>query len=135
MPQIEITPGEFLDTYVKPMADTVGAGGLPYSGFKAAVGGLVDLDEEIGFDIPNPFPAPPGGDSGSVAPAPSLEPIDPAAVMKSIARAMREAEKLLNVENLAIGRASAEVSLVVSVGGIAGATTTLKLDIGPSPSP
>ncbi len=134
MPEIETTPGNFLDDYVKPMADKVGAGGLPYSAFRAAVSAVIDLDEDISFTIPNPFPAP-SGDSGAPAAPPSLAPIDPTAVMKSIARAMREAEKLLNTENLAIGNASADVTLVVDIGGVAGATTTFRINVGPTPNP
>ena len=135
MPEIETAPGDFLDDYVKPMADAVGAGGIPYSTFRAAVSAVIDLDEEISFAIPNPFPAPSDGGGGTAAPAPALQPIDPTAVMKSIARAMREAEKLLNTENLAIGGASADVTLVVDIGGIAGATTTFRINVGPTPSP
>lgn len=143
MPQIEITPNDFLDDYVKPMANKVGVGGAPYEAFKAAVGFAVDLDEVIKFSIPNPFPAPPGsGDEGDGAgppnllpPLPSLQPIDPSSALKSIAKAIRDAEKLLNAENLAIGGASAEVTLVVEVGGLAGANTTFKINIGPTPRP
>ena len=46
---------------------------------------------------------------------------------------MREAEKILNSENLAIGGASAEINVVVSVGGLAGANATLKINLGPTP--
>lgn len=135
MPEIETTPGDFLDDYVKPMADTVGAGGLPYSTFRAAISAVVDLDETISIDIPDPFSTPFDSGSGASVPGPALQPIDPSAVLKSIARAMREAEKLLNTENLAIGGASADVTLVVDIGGIAGATTTFRINVGPTPSP
>lgn len=141
MPQIEISPGDYLNSYVKPLADKVGAGGA-FNAFKTAIGLVVDLDEDISFNIPNPFPAPPGSEGGEsdnppnlLPPIPSLQPINPEAALKAIAKAVREAEKLLNVENLAIGGASAEVSLIVDIGGVAGANTTFKINIGPTPRP
>ncbi|MGF1627533.1 MAG: hypothetical protein ACFCVH_21855 [Alphaproteobacteria bacterium] len=141
MPQIEITPNEYLDTFVKPLVQRLGGAATgAYTVFVGALNAAFDLDKKIGFTIPNPFPPPPdSGGSGEppnlLPPLPSLQPIDPEEVLKGVARAVRDAEKLLNTQNLAIGGATAEVTLVVQVGGIAGANATLKISIGPTPRP
>ncbi len=131
MPQIEIEAGEYLDDYVRPFASACGL--LPfYSTFKAAFSGV--LDRKYTFDVPDPFPDGGGGGGGAVQlPLPGLVPIEPDEVLKAVADAIAAAEKILNAENLAIGGATAEVNVVVSVGGLAGANANLKINLGPTP--
>jgi hypothetical protein len=144
MPEIEISPRKFSDRYVQPFTDAV-IEKLPpplrpafqavADGFFAAIGGLSFVNQDITFEIPDPFPDS-GGNGGETplpSPPPGLAPIDPAEVLKAIAAAMGEAEKLLNAENLAIGGATAEVNVVVSIGGLAGANANLKINLGPTP--
>lgn len=140
MPQIKIAPDTYLETYVRPLAAVFGdAGIVAYNVFKATLGVGVDLTKEISFNIPNPFPDLGDGGGGGAGPPnllppiPVLQPIDPQLAVTQIAQAVREAEKILNSENLAIGGATAEINVVVSVGGVAGANATLKINLGPTP--
>lgn len=147
MPAFTTTPNAFLSQFVRPFADKVGA--IPaYNTFVGAVSFAMtllgqDMDQEITFTIPNPFPSSGGGGGGGgggnasppnlLPPIPSLQPIDPALVLNQLAEALSAAERVLNKENLAIGGATAEVNVVVQVGGLAGANATLKINLGPTP--
>jgi hypothetical protein len=71
--------------------------------------------------------------SGMPATAP-LQPIDPVKALEDIAKAVRQAERTLLGENLSIHNASIDVSLLVDVGNVAGASANLNLKIGPVPT-
>ena len=143
MPKIEISAGEFLDDYVRPMAQELGGpAAAAYQTFRGALDAVFDLSQKIEFNIPNPFPDLSGGDGDGdggppnlLPPLPSLQPIDPNDVLQGLAQAVRNAEGVLNGENLAIGGATLDISLVVQVAGLAGANANLKINIGPTPRP
>jgi hypothetical protein len=139
MPKYSTTANDFLTKFVRPFAEFAGV--LPaYETFKLAVPPALallgkDMDDKIEFIIPDPFldAGSGGGEVTLPAPPPGLAPIDPTEVLTAIAAAMGEAEKILNAENLAIGGATAEVNVVVSIGGLAGANANLKINLGPTP--
>ncbi len=157
MPDVEISPRDFADDFLKPFVAAVkerwnatpptgnpvadAAAALAREAFFAAADALVDAIGKIPFrgapltfEIPNLFPDTGDGDAPSLPVLPpGLAPIDPVAALKSIAEAVRDAENILNESNLALGSASAEVNVVVEVGGVAGANATLKLNLGPTP--
>lgn len=163
MPEVDLSPKKFADDFLKPFLAGVEShwNAIPPTGnpvvdiaaagvrqaFVTAANTLVDAFGNIPFgntplkvNFPDLFPSTGagggGGDGGGLplpAPPPGLAPIDPVAVLKAIAEAVRDAEKILNESNLALGSASAEVNVVVEVGGIAGANATLKLNLGPTP--
>lgn len=143
MPKLIVTieAGKFLDQVVRPFADAVGAG-TPYAVFRDAViksnpnnplePGLVPANRTLTFDIELPqLPTPPVGSTSS--PTPGLQPIDPKTVLDEIAKAIRDAERVLADENLALMTADVEVDLTVAVGGLAGGQAKLRLHIGPVP--
>lgn len=72
------------------------------------------------------------GDGGPGLPVPSLPGGDPMEPLRRLAEAINEAESKLNAQNLVIASGSAEVSLVVEVGG-AVAQANVRLDIQPRP--
>jgi hypothetical protein len=147
MPKLTITPGEYLDTYVAPLANALGAG-APLAAFRAALfnkpfglppGLGLDPNVPIEINIPDPFPSNGGGSGGSTAPptstpAPGLTPIDPALVLAQLSDAVRGAETLLNKDNLAIAHAKLDIDLSVAVGGLAAANAHLAIQIGPTPT-
>jgi hypothetical protein len=153
----EMTAGAFITQYMRPVAteldkaiaEELEAGGAPFPappGVPINANGALNaletvltffglLNRKFEFDIQNPFP-----DAGAAAPGappalPTPPAIAPAEALKSIAEAFKDAEAALNPANLAIATASAEVTLTVQVGGVAGANAVLKFDIGPTPSP
>jgi hypothetical protein len=154
MPKLdEMTAGAFIADYMRPVATELDKAItqkleaspvplIPPPGVPANANAALDaletilgffgvLNQKFEFDIPNPFP-----DAGAAPPAlPAAPAIDPAAALRSIAEAFKDAEAALNPANLAIATASAEVTLTVQVGGVAGADAVLKFDIGPTPSP
>lgn len=74
-----------------------------------------------------------GGDGDGPAPGTPLLPGgDPMEPLRRLAEAINEAENTLNLQNLIIASGSAEVSLVVEVGGAA-AQASVRLDIQPRP--
>lgn len=146
MPKIKISPEQFFDNYVHGFAATVGLtaappfGPSPYEVFRLSAETLLGSGyaTPIEFDIPNPFPAP-SGSGGSPGGTPALpgmglQPIDPIAVLNDLAEAVRGAETILNKDNLAMARAQLDVSILVNVGGVAGAEAKLSLTIGPTPN-
>ena len=114
-------------------ANTLGLGGIkvPVPVPQAIVNDITEAVEDAltGGD---------GGDSSSPSPSEpqpglNLTPIDPLDPLKKIAKAINEAEKLLNEENLVIATGTVEANLNVDVGGVAGANATIKVDIRPRP--
>ncbi len=142
MPDVEMSLEDLLDEYVGPI---IGDGVL------VTVKNMINenlLDTKVKIPIPSDIidsltgggGDDSGGDDGgwqsnNLPPIPPLVPIEPKAAMNAIAAAVRDAEKILNMENLAIGGAGIDVSLVVDVAGVAGANANFKITIGPTPRP
>lgn len=140
MPRFTVTleAGRYLDQAVRPFADAVGAGSA-YDVFRNAIIksgpadpiGLVPESRSFSFDIDLPqLP-----ELGAPAPAPGggLQPIDPNRVLDELAKAIRDAERVLAGENMTMMTADVEVDLTVAIGGVAGGQARLKLHIGPVP--
>lgn len=134
MATVTMSALDFFDGYVKPVAGALGASGA-YDLFRGALARVPGADAQRSITIPD-IPAPPSpGDLIPPPPASTLQPIDPADALREVARAVRDAESVLNEANLAIANASAEVTLVVRVGGLAGADATLNVTISPVSEP
>lgn len=73
-----------------------------------------------------------GGGESTRPGLPALPGGDPMEPLRRLAEAINEAESKLNTQNLVIASGSAEVSLVVEVGGAA-AQASVRLDIQPRP--
>lgn len=143
MAKVKINLKEFMDAHVRPLvkaADDVIPRFLPrpnvaaYDELMSSLGGALDTTIEV--DLPEvSLPPPPSPGSGTPATAPlSLQPIDPVKALEDIAKAIRQAEQTLLGENLSIHNASVDVSLVVTVGNVAGASANFNLKIGPVPT-
>lgn len=132
MPTITVKPSEYLDQHVKPLA--VHLGPLATAAYETLRGLAIGADEPVSFYVPDL----PGSGGGASAPAlrppilSGLQPVDPADALRDIAKAVRDAEQALNEVNLAIANATAEVSLVVKVGALAGANATMSITISPT---
>ena len=132
MPTITVKPSEYLDAHVKPLAQLLGPVAL--GTYETLRGLAVGADDPVSFFVPDL----PGTGAGSPPPAPppqvasGLQPVDPADALRDIAKAVRDAEQALNEANLAIASATAEVSLVVKVGTLAGANATMSITISPT---
>lgn len=132
MPTITVKPSEYLDQHVKPLAEHLGPVAL--GAYETLRGLAVGADRPVSFYVPDL----PGTSGGGVAPPPAppipsgLQPVDPADALRDIAKAVRDAEQALNEANLAIANATAEVSLVVKVGTLAGANATMSITISPT---
>lgn len=137
MAVIRMSPLQFFDGYVKPVAEGLGLPGVTaYGIFRAAIALIPGAAVESSITIPD-IPAPPSlGDLiPTPSPAPALTPITPTDALREVARAVRDAEAILNESNLAIADASAEVTLLVSVGGLAGAEATISVKVSPTSEP
>lgn len=127
MAAITFTLRELLDDHVKPIANAAGAG-LAYTALTAALAAV--LDRKI--RIPVPDPAKDAAEVGKAV-AEALAPIDPANALRDIAKAVGEAEKAFNGQNLAVLNGRVNVQLMVKVGDAAGAQANFDLAIGPTP--
>lgn len=150
MGTVQMSALQFLDEVVRPVAVALDAPLPPVLGvkptpataafdtFRAAVALVPGAGDPISISLPDP-PSLPGAGAGGGAPPPptgfGLQPIDPADALREIAKAVRDAESVLNEANLAIANASADVKLVVRVGGLAGADATLNVTISPVSEP
>ncbi|HEV2818061.1 MAG TPA: hypothetical protein VGW40_12670 [Allosphingosinicella sp.] len=135
MAEITFTLREVLDKFVKPTAVRFDAK-VPYDAFIIALEQISKLLGknllEEGVDIPIPDLPRAAGEAGKVV-ADALSPIDPAKALAQIAKAVSEAEKAFNVQNLAVMNGKVNVQLMVNVGGVAGAQANFDLTIGPTP--
>lgn len=125
-------------------------GGLAQSPCEGAIGTLRGLFSGLSVTLPTPqgvldelaewkqkaedLQAQQGnGEGGAPSPAgPLLPGGDPMEPLRRLAEAINEAESKLNLQNLVIASGTAEVSLVVEVGGAA-AQASVRLDIQPRP--
>lgn len=128
-------------------------GGLAQSGCEGAIGTLRGLFSGLSVTLPTPQGVldelaewkqkaedlqaqlgDAGGNEGSTPTlgVPLLPGGDPMEPLRRLAEAINEAESKLNLQNLVIASGSAEVSLVVEVGGAA-AQASVRLDIQPRP--
>lgn len=123
------TVRELLDDYVRPTAVRFDAEGH-YNAFMALIGVIPRfLDTKVDIPIPDLGGAAEAGASVVAA----LSPINTTDALKEIAKAVSEAEKALNVQNLAVLNGKVNVQLVVKVGELAGAHASFDLAIGPAP--
>lgn len=87
--------------------------------------------DEISFDVAIPSAdstLPSGGLPGAV-PAP----LSPVEVLQEIAKAINNAESVLNQQNFVIAAGSVQATVTVSLPGMAAAQATVQLTIGPKP--
>lgn len=120
--------GEYYQTYVRPFLLSVGVPVAP-------IDLIVNAADTIGGPLTDAIEAllPSPGDTPTPAPSPlALTPIAPSDAMREVAEAVRDAEAKLNEANLAIANASAEVTMLVNIGGVAGANATLNVTIAPT---
>jgi hypothetical protein len=144
MPKITIKPGEWLDNTAKPLVQEVGnafplvAGTVDhaYDAFRTTVVGAAGGESrEFNVDVHLPqLPGPPVPDGTPGVPStPALPPVDPKRVLEELAKAIRDAERILTSEHMMTMSADIDVTLVVDIGGVAGGQANLKLHIGPVP--
>lgn len=123
------TSEAYYDQYVRPFLTSLNVPNAVLAPLDFFIGALSDAQQTLDSGIealldtaPEPAAALPN----------QLVPISPTDAMREVAEAVRDAETALNEANLAIANASAEVSLVVNVGGVAGANATLNVTISPT---
>ncbi len=140
MATIKTTPLKMLDNLGAAIRGALPAALRPpfsvaFGTFRNAVAALPIANTEI--DIPLPALPDIGGGGDPILPSPALllQPIDPAEAVTEIARAVRDAERTLNEANLAIASATADVTLVVKVGAVAGAEAKLAITVSPVTEP
>ena len=139
MPTISFSRQQFLTHLVKPVAQVMGltvpSGVSPYDVFAAAVLAAPEPDgvdfDAIEISLPD-FMLPTPGDTAGTPPA-AAPAVEPEAVLEAIAKALKNAEGLLNDANLALLSGSVGIKLNVAVAGVAGAQTEFTLQIGPVP--
>jgi hypothetical protein len=140
MPRVTITmeAGRFLDLVVKPFTSAIGAGAA-YDVFRNTVIQSSPTDpigvvpESRSFSCEIDLPQLPGGGTTPPLAGGALQPIKPGLVLDELAKAIRDAERVLAGENMTMMTADVEVDLTVAIGGVAGGEARLKLHIGPVP--
>lgn len=117
-----------LDEHVKKLVAGNTLSKVAYDGFVSTFADALDTPIAIPDSIPVPDLAAAADAAGA-----ALAPIDPAKALQDIAKAVAEAEKMFNGQNLAVLHGKVNVQLLVKVGDIAGAQANFDLAIGPIP--
>jgi hypothetical protein len=94
-----------------------------YETFMSLCGEALD---EVRIPLPDPAAA-------AKAVGDALSPMDPSKVLLEVARAVSDAEKTLNGQNLAVLQGKVNVQLLVKIGDAAGGQANFDLAIGPTP--
>jgi hypothetical protein len=123
-----VTLKQLLDEHVKELAAAIPFGKEAYESFVKSFSAA--LAKPIHIPIPS---LPRLAEEARKTAADALAPIEPAKALSEIAKAVSEAEKVFNGQNLAVLTGRVNVQLMVKVGDAAGAQANFDLAIGPSP--